>query len=71
MSIKPTCREVHQLTSESMDRDLTMVERARMHMHLLICTACRNFTEQMRFLRRAMQEIVPADPDEGRERPPR
>jgi predicted anti-sigma-YlaC factor YlaD len=70
MSIKPTCREVHQLTSESMDRDLSMVERARMHMHLLICTACRNFTEQMQFLRRAMQEIAPSD-DESQERPPR
>jgi len=69
MSIKPTCREVHQLTSEGMDRELSVVERARMHMHLLICTACRNFTEQMRFLRRAMQELTPEQQDKPK-RPP-
>lgn len=59
MPLKPTCREVHRLTSESLDRELTMVERARVGMHLVVCNACRNFTEQMSLLRAAMQRMVP------------
>jgi len=57
MSLKPTCREVHQLTSESLDRDLTMTEHARVQMHLLGCSACRNFTGQMQLLRKAMRRL--------------
>lgn len=57
MSIKPTCKEVHRLTSEGLDRELSMVERARMQMHLLTCQACRNFTEQTQLLHKAMQRL--------------
>lgn len=60
MSLKPTCKEVHRLTSEGMDRELSLVERARMRMHLLVCTACRNFDGQMRLLRRAMRTLAPS-----------
>lgn len=65
MSLKHTCKEVHQLTSESMDRRLTMVERTRVRMHLLVCNACRNFTEQMDLLRKAMQRMVPDKEKDG------
>ncbi|HEX7633675.1 MAG TPA: zf-HC2 domain-containing protein [Noviherbaspirillum sp.] len=57
MAIKPTCREVHRLTSEGLDRELSMVEKARMRMHLLVCNACRNFTGQMQLIRRAMRRL--------------
>ena len=68
MSLKPTCKEVHHLTSEGMDRELSLVERTRMRMHLLVCTACRNFTGQMALLRRAMQNLTPsADGSTGNE----
>ena len=63
MSLKPTCREVHQLTSEGLDRELSVIERARVHMHLLVCTACRNFTEQMNLIRRAMRQLTPVERD--------
>lgn len=53
--LKPTCREVHRLVSEGMDRDLTMVERARMRLHLLVCAACTRFNTQMDTLRKAMR----------------
>jgi predicted anti-sigma-YlaC factor YlaD len=55
--IKPTCKEVHRLTSEGFDRDLSLVERARMRLHLFVCDACRNFTGQMALLRRAMRQL--------------
>jgi predicted anti-sigma-YlaC factor YlaD len=59
MSLKPTCKEVHRLTSEGLDRELSMMERARVRLHLLVCEACRNFDSQMRILRRAMREFGP------------
>lgn len=64
MPLKPTCKEVHRLTSESMDRELTLVERARVRMHLLVCTACRNFNDQMGLIRKAMQRMMP-DKEQG------
>jgi predicted anti-sigma-YlaC factor YlaD len=53
--LKPTCREVHQLVSERMDRVLTLIERARVSAHLLVCPGCTRFDEQMQLLRRAMR----------------
>ena len=54
-TLKPTCREVHQLISERMDRPLTLTERVRVSAHLLVCRACSRFEDQMQLLRRAMR----------------
>lgn len=59
--IKPTCREVHRLVSEGMDRELTMVERTRMRLHLMMCKACTRFNGQMDLLRRAMRKGPPGE----------
>lgn len=56
---KPTCREVHRLVSEGMDRELSLVERTRMRLHLLVCVACTRFNRQMDLLRRAMRQGPP------------
>ena len=64
MGIKPTCKEVHRLTSEQLDRELTLVERARVRFHLLICVACRNFDGQMTLIRQAMRQFSVQDPDD-------
>jgi len=53
--LKPTCREVHRLVSEGMDRDLSLVERTRMRLHLVVCDACTRFSGQMDLLRKAMR----------------
>lgn len=62
MRLMPTCKEVHRLTSEGLDRDLTLVERLRMRLHLMICDACTNFTGQMRLIRRAMRRLGEESP---------
>ncbi len=68
MPLKPTCREIHQLTSESLDRRLTLRERVRMRLHLIVCEACTSFGAQMQLLRGAMRrfevpvETPPNDP---------
>ena len=59
--IKPTCREVHRLVSEGMDRELTLVERARTGLHLVVCEACTRFSEQMALMREAMRKGPPED----------
>jgi hypothetical protein len=55
--IKPSCREVHRLVSEGMDRELSLVERTRMRLHLMVCGACTRFNAQMGLLRRAMRNL--------------
>jgi hypothetical protein len=65
---KPTCKEVHRLVSEGLDRNLTLTERSRVQMHLLVCRACDRFNGQMGMLRKAMQRFdVPLDPDERKD----
>ncbi len=68
--LKPTCREVHRLVSEGLDRNLSFVERTRMRLHLMVCDACTRFNGQMDLLRKAMRGFPmeldaepPADPD--------
>jgi hypothetical protein len=53
-----TCKEVTHLLSEGQDRKLTVAERVRMEMHLLICGGCTNFKKQMDFLRTACRRYV-------------
>ncbi len=67
--LKPTCREVHRLVSEGMDRRLSLVERTRMRLHLMVCGACTRFNGQMSLLRRAMHNF-PTDVD-GPDQPKR
>jgi len=68
MGVKVTCKEVHRLVSEELDRDLSLMDRVRVHLHLRICNACKNFDGQMRLLRRAMRRLtVPDASDEKRE----
>jgi hypothetical protein len=65
MGLKATCKEVHRLVSEELDRDLPLMDRLRVHLHLRICDACKNFEGQMRLLRRAMRRL--SIPDAGEE----
>ena len=66
MPLPTTCKEVHRLTSESLDRDLSLTERAGMQLHFLACTACRNFEGQMHLLRQAMQRLDPCAGKDGK-----
>lgn len=50
-----TCKEVHRLVAESMDRDAAFAERVTLRLHLAICDRCRRFKRQMGFLREALR----------------
>jgi hypothetical protein len=58
-NLKPTCREVHRLVSEGMDRKLSIVERGRMRIHFVMCTACTRFDQQLDLLRKAVRGTPP------------
>ena len=44
------CKEASQLQSDGFERNLTLMERIRLRIHLLICGACRNYTENLELL---------------------
>ena len=52
--ILPPCAEVARLASESMERDLSFGERAKVRFHYLLCVWCQRYAQQLKFLREAM-----------------
>jgi predicted anti-sigma-YlaC factor YlaD len=53
-----TCKEVAQLVSEGLDKELPAEEQLRLRAHLAICRGCRSLSDRLAFLRRAMRKIV-------------
>lgn len=51
------CREAAKLASQRMDRRLSFGERVSLRVHLAICDGCTNFTNQIAFLRRAVERL--------------
>lgn len=56
-----SCREVTRLVSQGEDRALSFGERVALRAHLTVCRGCRNASEQVRFLRRAVRALAEAD----------
>ena len=50
-----TCKEAHRLVIEGQDRQLSLMERIALRVHLMMCGACRRFEAQMDFLRQALR----------------
>jgi len=53
-----SCKEVTHLLSKAQDRKITLTERVNLEMHLAICNGCKNFKNQMTFLRQACQRYL-------------
>jgi hypothetical protein len=49
------CHEVTRLVSASQERPLALRERLSLKVHLMMCDGCRNFQEQIPFLRNTMR----------------
>ncbi|HCU85443.1 MULTISPECIES: zf-HC2 domain-containing protein [unclassified Methylophilus] len=49
------CKQTSVLVSQSLDRPLTWRERWAVRLHLAICIYCRRFTQQLKWIRNAMQ----------------
>jgi hypothetical protein len=55
--VRLSCKEASRLLSQSMDRELTLGEQARLRLHLTLCDACRNFSRQLKVLRQAVARL--------------
>jgi hypothetical protein len=51
------CQQASQMISQSLDRRLTWRERFNLRLHLLICTYCSRFSQQLITLRSAFKRI--------------
>jgi hypothetical protein len=57
-----SCRHATRLISERLDRSLSLAERLRVRLHLLLCPPCHRFHRATRWL----HGVLPALPAEGR-----
>lgn len=62
MKLELDCRQVARLISDDLEQPLDPAQRARVRLHFVLCSACRNVEEQMAFLRHAMRRLDRHDP---------
>lgn len=53
----PPCKEIVQIVSASLDRKLTLREKAIMKLHLVACKPCARYFEQSQFLSLASHQL--------------
>jgi len=58
------CRQATALLSQALDRELTLAERAELKIHLMMCSGCRNFGQQMHELRDITRLYAKGSPTE-------
>lgn len=59
------CKRVTHLLSDAQERELTMVERMQLALHLAMCTGCSNYRKQIGFLRAATRRHPAGEPKSG------
>jgi len=52
------CDGMTRLASESLDRELTLVERLALRIHMFYCLSCRRCLRQITLLRDAMRHML-------------
>lgn len=67
------CNEVTRLCSDELERPLHLGERTALHVHLMMCSGCTNYRNQVKTLRQVMQAYADgkaiaedAEPDRGK-----
>lgn len=53
-----SCKQATELMSQAQDRKLGLPEKLSLRLHLMMCIGCRNFDQQMAFLRRATHKLA-------------
>ena len=62
----PTCKQMAPVMSESLERRLTLRERAALKLHLWVCVWCVWYLEQLRTMRAALRARgAQEEPDEA------
>jgi hypothetical protein len=52
-----TCKQASQLISQSLDHPLSWPQKVKLRLHLLMCTPCTRFKQQLNVLRVALRRI--------------
>jgi hypothetical protein len=52
------CEGMTRVASESLDRDLSLLESVVLSSHLIYCTACRRYLRQLRFMRSEFRRLA-------------
>lgn len=52
------CKATTRLVSEAQERHLSMGEKMSLKFHLMMCSGCRNFSQQIPFLRQVMRAFA-------------
>ena len=66
-----SCRDISALVSRSLDERLTWAQRLQVRVHLAMCSACRSFERQTRFLSHACKALgkrIEAEASDERDR---
>lgn len=53
-----SCKQATHLLSQRLDRKLSARETMSLKFHLMMCTGCTNFRNNMTFLRQACERVV-------------
>lgn len=61
-----SCKEATRLMSAAQDRDLSLGERLSLRIHLMMCSGCLNYDQQIAFLREVCRQH-PAHPPPDKE----
>jgi hypothetical protein len=60
MKLRYNCREASRLLTEREDAGLPLASAIKLRFHLLACTNCTNFSDQIRKLTELMRELPAA-----------
>jgi Putative zinc-finger len=55
------CKQAAALMSQGMDRKLGFWQRMSLRFHLMMCSGCRNFNRQLKFLREGLRKFPQQD----------
>lgn len=62
------CREATKLLSDAQEQALPLAERAALQMHVMLCSGCSRFKQQIDSLRAMMRAFARGeDEDDGKE----
>ncbi len=57
------CRDVYRVADDYLERDLSLWQRWRINAHLRVCSACRNYLDQLRRTIAFLRARPPAPPE--------
>lgn len=63
------CHRATQLLSRIQDGKVTLSERASLRVHLLLCSGCRNFNQQINTLRMITHTYTRFTPEKPQDKP--